>query len=124
MALVITSLHPRVFPSGGSKWEMFFALGLPCALVCAGVLAWRCQRIVALFRSGLTSPGHIIQIQISKDRGRIDFCYEWNGASQQSWQPVHRTKKVLALEIGQEVQLLVHPHRSGVAIIKHLFEAP
>ena len=126
MALVITALHSQVFPSASSKWEMFFALGVPSALICAGVLAWRCQRIIVLFRSGLISSGRIIQIQLSKDRGRIDFNYEWewNGATRQSWQPVHQSKKVLALEVGQEVQLLVHPRKSGVAIIKHLFDAP
>lgn len=124
MIFVITALYPYVFPAAGSHWSLLLEVGLPFALVCAGVLAWRCQRILTLFRSGLVAPGRITRIQLAKDRGRISFLYEHQGVACHSWQPVHQTRQVLALEVGQDVQVLVHPHKAGVAVIKHLFEAP
>ncbi|MGN6828201.1 hypothetical protein [Paucibacter sp. M5-1] len=121
MILVIAALYPHVFPVAGSQWTLLMEVGLPLALVCAGLLMWRCLRVLALFRSGVPSTGRITQIQLAKDRGRIDFSYELNGSSHRSWQPVHQTRQVLALEIGQAVQVLAHPRKAGVAIIKDLF---
>ncbi|MCX2862980.1 hypothetical protein OOZ63_14205 [Paucibacter sp. PLA-PC-4] len=121
MILVIAALYPHGFPVAGSKWALLLEVGLPLAAACAGLLAWRCLRVLELFRSGIPSAGHITQIQLVKDRGRIDFSYELNGATHRCWQPVHRTRRVLALETGQDVQVLVHPRKAGVAIIKDIF---
>lgn len=121
MILVIAALYPHVFPVAGSKWALLLEVGLPLASACAGLLAWRCLRVLELFRSGIPSAGRITQIQLAKDRGRIDFSYEFNGTTHRCWQPVHQTRRVLALAPGQDVQVLVHPRKAGVAVIKDLF---
>lgn len=122
MILVISALYPRAFPSARSPWGLLLEFGLPVALACACLLAWRCKRVLDLFRFGALAAGEITSVQFSKDRGRIGFRYDLNGVKYQSWQPVHQTKRVLELEIGQQVQVLFDPQKPGRAVVQQLFE--
>ena len=65
--------------------------------------------------------GNITRIRLVRDRGRVEFRYEFNGERLESWMPVHQTPEVLALRESQEIDLLVDATRPRRAIIRHLF---
>lgn len=101
-------------------FEMF-TVALPLSLLAAGFLLWRILRIHQLFTHGEQVRGFITHIQLARDRGRIEFLYEHDGRRHVSWTPVHQNRDVLALRIGQEVELLVDTTRPTKAIIRHLY---
>jgi hypothetical protein len=56
-----------------------------------------------------------------RDRGRVEFRYEFNGERLESWMPVHQSPEVLALRESQEIDILVDATRPRRAIIRHIF---
>jgi len=96
-------------------------IALPLSLIAAGFLLWRVTRIQTLFRRGAAVRGNITRIRLVRDRGRVEFRYEFNGERLESWMPVHQTPEVLALRESQEIDLLVDATRPRRAIIRHLF---
>ena len=86
-----------------------------------GVLAWRIWRIYAMFARGIEVPGHVALFRLAKDRGRLEYAYQFGGYPASSWSPVHQTKRVLSLQVGQQVQVLVDPMNPGRAILKELY---
>lgn len=86
------------------------------------VLAWRVQRIKALFAKGIEVRGNITSIYLVKDRGRLAFAYVYEQNRFQSWLPVHKTKRVLGFQVGQSVVVLVDAANPNLAIVKELFE--
>jgi len=96
-------------------------IALPLSLIAAGFLLWRVTRIQTLFRRGAAVRGNITRIRLVRDRGRVEFRYEFNGERLESWMPVHQTPEVLALRESQEIDLLVDATRPRRAIIRDLF---
>jgi len=96
-------------------------IALPLSLIAAGFLLWRVTRIHTLFSRGAAVRGNITRIRLVRDRGRVEFRYEFNGERLESWMPVHQTPEVLALRESQEIDLLVDATRPRRAIIRHLF---
>ena len=96
-------------------------IALPLSLIAAGFLLWRVTRIQTLFSRGAAVRGNITRIRLVRDRGRVEFRYEFNGECLESWMPVHQTPEVLALRESQEIDLLVDATRPRRAIIRHLF---
>ena len=96
-------------------------IALPLSLLAAGFLLWRVTRIQTLFRRGAAVRGSITRIRFARDRGRVEFRYEFNGQRLESWMPVHQSPEVLALRESQEIDLLVDATRPRRAIIRDLF---
>ena len=96
-------------------------IALPLSLLAAGFLLWRVTRIQTLFRRGAAVRGSITRIRFARDRGRVEFRYEFNGQRLESWMPVHQSPEVLALRESQEIDLLVDTTRPRLAIIRDLF---
>ena len=96
-------------------------IALPLSLIAAGFLLWRVTRIQTLFSRGAAVRGNITRLRLVRDRGRVEFRYEFNGERLESWMPVHQSPEVLALRESQKVDLLVDAIRPRRAIIRHLF---
>jgi hypothetical protein len=94
---------------------------LPLSLIAAGFLLWRVRRIQLLFSRGTVVRGYITRIRLARDRGRVEFLYEFDGQRFESWMPVHQNPDVLALREAQEVELLVDSTCPRRAVIRHLF---
>jgi hypothetical protein len=86
------------------------------------VLAWRIQRIKAIFAKGVEARGNITAIRLVKDRGRLEFAYVYGENSFHAWLPVHKTKRVLGFQVGQPVVVLIDAANPNSAIVKELFE--
>ena len=63
----------------------------------------------------------ITKLAIVRDRGRLEIEYEVEGRRHESWTPVHKNKRVMALEPGKPVAALVDPARPDRAIVRDLY---
>ncbi len=96
------------------------AAGL-CALALT-VVAWRIARVNALFISGSRAKGVITGVRIARDRGRLEYSFPVQGSTVESWYPVRKTRRVLALRVGEEVEILYDAREPRRAIVKELFQ--
>jgi len=120
-AWIIGYLFPFLRRGAQFGTSEMHTVALPLSLIGAGFLFWRIHRIYHLFSRGESARGYITDIRLARDRGRIEFMYERGGVSHVSWTPIHQNRDVLALRIGQEVELLVDSARPTMAIIRHLY---
>lgn len=99
----------------------FALLAIIFTLGFQGVLSWRIWRVLSLFARGVEVPAQITSIHLVKDRGRIEYSFQLGELAFSSWSPVHKTARVLALEPGQSVKVLVNPENPMQSILKALY---
>lgn len=91
------------------------------SMLCIALLAWRIGRVGRLFSRGTSAMGVITEVHIVKDRGRLHFEFEADGARVRSWMPVHKTKAVLSLSPGDRIGVLFDGRQPTRAVVKHLY---
>ncbi|WP_084677133.1 DUF3592 domain-containing protein [Massilia niastensis] len=112
--------YPLLRPSLADDPD-FALLAIISTLALQGVLVWRLLRVLLLFARGVEVPARITSISLAKDRGRVEYSFQLGGSVASSWSPVHKTARVLALEPGQSVEVLVNPRNPRQAILKALY---
>ena len=112
-------LFPHIQP--GVNDPPSIAIAVSATLLCTGVLLWRFHRVARLFKLGRTAPGTITRLSIARERGRLEFAFEYEGEMIFSWTPIHKHKAVLALQPGDSVEVLFDPGKPTTAIVKHLY---
>lgn len=96
-------------------------IALPLSLVAGGLLFWRIARIHRLFSRGQIVRAQITRVDIARDKGRLEFAYDFGGHRVSSWTPVHKCKQVEALAVNQEVEVLVDAANPLNAIVRDLY---
>jgi len=94
---------------------------LPVTIVSLALLFWRIRRVRNLFRYGTAVPGAVMEVRIVRDRGRLEFLYEWENQTHGGWMPVHKNRRVVALRPGQAVTVLVDPANPRKAVVEEAF---
>jgi len=118
---LISLLFPLI--RRGATFGTFEVLTIaaPISVAAAGCLIWRIARIHRLFAYGRLSLGRVTSLRIARDRGRLEIEYDFEGQRHRSWMPIHKNKRVLALEPNQNVQVLVDPACPDKAIVRELY---
>lgn len=101
--------------------SLFFPITISVALIIW--LLWRVSRVAKLFAHGQLAVGKVTHLRIAKDRGRLEFEFEYQGKPISAWTPIHKTKAVLSLTPGTVVEVLFDTSRPTRAIVKHLYAA-
>lgn len=109
-------LRPTVLPL-----PIWFPVAISAGLI--AWLVWRIRRVARLFAHGQVISGRVTYLSIAKDRGRLEFAFEYQGKLISTWTPVHKTKAVLALAPGAMVEVLFDTSHPTRAIVKHLYAA-
>ena len=109
-------LHPTALPL-----PIWFPAAISAGLITW--LVWRIGRVARLFAHGQLTSGQVAHLSIAKDRGRLEFAFEYQGKRICTWTPIHKTKTVLALAPGAIVEVLFDTNHPTRAIVKHLYAA-
>ena len=99
------------------------ALPIAATVMFLGILIWRFRRLARLFSNGRHARGQITRISIFRDRGRLEFVFDYNGSTVASWMPVHKSRAVAALTPGDAVDILFDPADPRRAIVRQIFKA-
>lgn len=105
------------------KSALPISLWLP-ASISLGLIAWlvwRISRVARLFAQGQLAIGQVTGLVLAKDRGRLEFSFDYQGKRVSTWMPIHQTKAVLLLTPGTVVEVLFDKHQPARAIVKQLF---
>lgn len=119
---IVNFAWPYIRPSANNNEDRIVFVAIPASIVALVLLMWRVVRVYRLFQRGQIVVATITWIHIVRDRGRIDFSYEIGATPHTSWMPVHRTKDVLSLHEGQQIEVLVDKKSPNTAIIRQLFQ--
>ena len=97
------------------------AIGVPLTLAAGGLLAWRIARIHALFSRGQLVRARVTRVHTVADRCRLEFAYDFGGTHLTSWNSLYRNLQVQALQVNQEIEILVDATRPEHAIVRQLY---
>ena len=112
------SWRGRDIPQGDPA---FLWLGLGMAAVGLALLAWRVSVFRSLFANGHRVAGRVASVFFFKDRGRIEYDYEYAGKALRSGNAVHKTKRTTSVEEGSVVTVLVDPNNPKRTILLDLY---
>lgn len=101
--------------------SLWFPASIAAALIIW--LVWRISRVAKLFALGQLATGQVTDLNLAKDRGRLEFAFEYQGKRVSTWMPIHQTKAVLSLTPGTTVEVLFDKNHPTRAIVKHLYAA-
>ncbi len=83
--------------------------------------AWRVSVIQKLFERSLETPGKISGLSFSRDRGRVEFTYVFEGKNYTSGSSIMKNKRTERLLPGSQVTLMVDPQKPKNAMIRDLY---
>jgi hypothetical protein len=118
---LICAQLPFVRRDGGFGMHDALAIALPLSLVAGGLLAWRIVRIHGLFSRGQLVRARVTRVDTTADRCRLEFAYDFAGMRLTSWTSVYRNMQVQALQVNQEIEVLVDATRPDNAIVRQLY---
>lgn len=100
---------------------IFLGLAFLATIISLGVLALRIRLFFRVFRDGKQVHGKILQVEIRRDHGRVEYTYIYNHKEYFSRAEVHRNAETKALKNGDQVLLLVDPNKPSRAFIRDLY---
>ncbi len=86
--------------------------------------ASRIFRFRQILRNGCQVRAKIIQIELVRDHGRIDFAYIFNHQEYLESASVHRNAEIKTLRNGDQVMLIVDRTKPSRAFIRDLYTRP
>ena len=99
----------------------FVWIGIGMVALGLMLLIWRVRSFQSLFASGHRVPGRVTTVSFFKDRGRIEYEYEYGGAALHAGNAVHKTKRTTAIQQGMPVTVLVDPNNPKRTILLDLY---
>ena len=98
-------------------------LPLMLTLIAVVALAWRIARVHRFFATGSAVEGIVEGLRIVRDRGRLEYSYCVGGQRVSGWCPVHESKQVTTLQVGQKLTVIVAHEKPAHSIVADLFVA-
>ena len=124
-ALHILAANGVIFTSRWSDTELTGGGFLEIAIIATAVLlplfAYRIYAFIAIFKRGLLCKAEISDISFFKDRGRVEFKYTLHGKGYSTGTRIMKNARTRALNVGQEVDIVVHPEKRSRAFIVDLY---
>lgn len=90
-------------------------------VIALAVLVWRIQIFNTVFSDGIETIATISNVSFFRDRGRVDYVYTYQGQKHVSGNAIHKVKETIALNIGEQVVLVVDRNNPKRAFIRNLY---
>ena len=106
--------------AGGFDWKVFGA-----AAVITPVFGWLAARRIAGIRRvveyGPACDGTVTGIWFTKDRGRVEYEYQFEGQTYQAGNAIMKNRQTEAIRQGDRVELIIDPSRPSRAFLASLY---
>lgn len=121
LACILMPNWLRKFGLNPENWPIFTAIALVFSLLGLPLALSRWHSLRHLFLCGEECQGRITSFWMERDRGRVEFAYEFAGATHSSGMALHKNPATSSLREGAPVTVLVDPNRPNRAILPDLF---
>ncbi len=99
----------------------FLVINSVTTFVSLVVLIWRIRLYFALFSDGLEATATISNVSFFRDRGRVDYIFNYQGQKYASGNAVHKVKQTENLKVGDEVIVIIDRNNPKRACIRDLY---
>ena len=113
---------------GGGTFEVdstTMIILLLIAVVVTTIFGWltlkRIGDIKRIISSGPEVNGCVQSISFIKDRGRVEYEYEYNGQSHHAGNAIWKNRETIKIQEGDEVVLIIDPEKPSRAFIASLY---
>lgn len=103
-----------------TKWGMFVIAGV-LTLVCGWFASQRIKNIKRIISDGIEVKGRIQSIYFARDRGRVEYDYEYNGQAYHAGNAIWKNRETTKLSEGDDIDLIVDSAKPSRAFIKTLY---
>jgi hypothetical protein len=100
---------------------VFLGTAIIATLISLVVLVIRIRLFIRIFREGMQVHGKIMQAELRRDRGKVEYTYIYDHQEFFSRADIHRNGATKALQTGDQVTLLVDPKKPTRAFIRDLY---
>lgn len=100
--------------------SFFLVLAIVSSLIGLPLLFWRLRVMIRLVRLGVPVSATVSHVWFSRDRGRIDFSYTYQGESFSTGVALSRTETTEGIRVGQRIEVLIDPANPKRAIVPHV----
>jgi len=97
-------------------------IALLLAVISLPILTIRLAKIRRVFREGLETKGEVVLFRRFRDRGRIEFEFTHAGNVIRAANPVHLSRAVRGIVIGQPITVIYLPDNLKAAFIKEIYQ--
>lgn len=109
-------------PIQGESGAPFFFYGTIIAVAIGiPVTMWRIRSISTIFEGGAEAHGQVSSIWFHRDRGRVNYTYDYQGQSYSCGSAIMKNRQSRGLEPGMEVTIVVDRNNPGRALIRDLY---
>jgi hypothetical protein len=82
---------------------------------------WRVASIKRVIQNGAVCTGHITYIDFHRDRGRVDYTYQFAGQTYQSGNGIWKNANTQDLYEGEDIEVIVDPDKPETAYLAKLY---
>jgi hypothetical protein len=108
-------------PLGSSDAPFFFYGAILTTVVGLPILAARVRAIRALYARGVEVTGRVTNVWFVRDRGRVEYAYEYQGQAYQSGRAIPKSGRTEGLKPGFDVAIIVDPTKPERALVRDLY---
>src|SRR5437016_2431693 len=88
---------------GSESAPLFLTLAVVSTLMGIPLLVWRIRSFQAAFARNVEVQGRITNISFFRDRGRVEYTYDYSGQTYHGGNAVMKTGRTRSLQEGEEV---------------------
>lgn len=111
----------RLVEIDSSMAAIMIVLAVVVTILFGSLASKRISGIKQVFRSGPEVKGRIQDIAFVKDRGRVEYEYEYNGQTYQAGNAIWKNKETRQLQAGDKITVIVDPDKPSRAFIASLY---
>jgi len=111
----------RLIEISSTMATILLTLAVVITMLFGSLASKRISSIKRVLSSGPEVKGRIQDIAFVKDRGRVEYEYEYNGQTYQAGNAIWKNKETRQLQAGGEITVIVDPDKPSRAFIASLY---
>lgn len=106
---------------GTADAPFLLVVALVVTVVCVPLLVWRVGRVWRKLSSGVEVPGRVTNIYFARERGQIEYTYEYGGRRYHRNEAIRRSRRTIGLMSRRDVTVIVDEKNPDKGAIKELY---
>jgi hypothetical protein len=108
-------------PIGREGIPLFLSMATVVTALALPLFSWRVGIIWSTLLRGTEVPGQIVSVFFFRDRGRVEYTYEFQGQAFRRGNGIMKTRQTEILETNSRIVLAVDPEYPKRAFIRDLY---
>jgi hypothetical protein len=108
-------------PTAPSMNHALLVIAIAISMLCGWLTIRRWGDIKRVIQTGPEIKGRILRIRFYRDRGRVEYKYEYQGRTYKAGNGLCKNRETTQLQAGDEIVLILDPEKPSRAFIASLY---